>query len=61
MNDTCPTNTLWPQTRSMITPNVKTGFYARNIMGCDSILASLEDSIRAGLRANPYQETVYCI
>ena len=55
MTDTCPTNTLWPQTRSMITPNVKTGFYARNIMGCDSILASLEDSIRAGLTGRWHQ------
>jgi len=47
MTDTCPTNVLWPRPRRMITPNVKNCFYARNLLGCEVALASLEDCIRA--------------
>ena len=49
MTDTCPTNALWPFARRMATPAVKTGFYARNLLRCEVVLAPMQDCIRMAL------------
>ena len=47
MADTCPTNNLWPRNKTlMATPSLKSCFYARNLLECDTVLASPADCIR---------------
>jgi predicted aconitase len=46
MTDTCLTGTLWPHPKRMATPAVKNCFYARNLLGCEVVLAPLQDCLR---------------
>jgi predicted aconitase len=49
MTDTCPTNALWPKPERMATPAIKTAFYARNLLNCESILAPTDQCVRIAL------------
>jgi hypothetical protein len=51
MTDSCPTNALWRYPKRMATPAIKTGFYAQNLLGCEAVLAPMEDCVRVATSA----------